>query len=47
MNHPTLWGQSSSAAGRQTVDTEPFMCRVAAAPDPAYASREPGQTAEP
>ncbi|RRZ97247.1 hypothetical protein EGK36_08810 [Klebsiella pneumoniae] len=44
---PTVGPRKRSAAGRQTVDTEPFMCRVAAAPDPAYASREPGQTAEP
>ncbi|POW74085.1 hypothetical protein C3413_26915, partial [Klebsiella pneumoniae] len=36
---PTFGVQSSSAAGRQTVDTEPFMCRVAAAPDPAYGWR--------
>ncbi|GAA1829197.1 hypothetical protein GCM10009795_088270 [Nocardioides hankookensis] len=47
MRLPAVGPRKRSAAGRQTVDTEPFMCRVAAAPDPAYASREPGQTAEP
>ncbi|EOE0647835.1 hypothetical protein [Klebsiella pneumoniae] len=47
MRLPTVGPRKRSAAGRQTADTEPFMCRVAAAPDPAYASREPGQTAEP
>ncbi|CCM81458.1 hypothetical protein BN426_0968 [Klebsiella pneumoniae subsp. pneumoniae ST258-K26BO] len=47
MRYPTVGPRKRSAAGRQTADTEPFMCRVAAAPDPANASREPGQTAEP
>ncbi|MBC2872955.1 hypothetical protein H7U18_12070 [Klebsiella pneumoniae] len=46
MRYLTVGPRKRSADGRQTVDTEPFMCRVAA-PDPAYASREPGQTAEP
>ncbi|MGP4883208.1 hypothetical protein ACTXQV_68780, partial [Klebsiella pneumoniae] len=47
LRYLTVGPRKRSAAGRQTADTEPFMCRVAAAPDPANASREPGQTAEP
>ena len=47
MRYLTVGPRKRSAAVRQTADTEPLVCRVAAAPDPAYASREPGQTAEP
>ncbi|MBK2542446.1 hypothetical protein FKK34_21700 [Klebsiella quasipneumoniae] len=42
---PTVGPRKRSAAGRQTTDTAPLVCRVAAAPDPAYASREPDQAA--
>ena len=35
MNHPTLWGQSSSAAG-QGSGCGAALCRVAAATYPAY-----------
>ena len=47
MRYLTVGPRKRSAAGRQTADMEPLVCRVAATPDPAYASREPGQTAEP
>ena len=41
MNHPTLWGQSSSAAGQGQRARSRFCagCRVAAAPYPAYKTR--------
>ncbi|HID3698456.1 TPA: hypothetical protein ACXEXX_004512, partial [Klebsiella pneumoniae] len=39
MRYLTVGPRKRSAAGRQTADTEPLVCRVAAAPDPAYKTR--------
>ena len=39
MRYLTVGPRQRSAAGRQTADTEPLVCRVAAAPDPAYKTR--------
>ncbi|UKL17899.1 hypothetical protein [Klebsiella pneumoniae] len=41
MRLPAVGPRQRSAAGRQTADTEPLVCRVAAAPDPAYNPKSP------
>ncbi|PLO36387.1 hypothetical protein CWN72_00350 [Klebsiella pneumoniae] len=39
LRYLTVGPRKRSAARRQTVDTEPLVCRVAVAPDPAYGWR--------
>ncbi|PCO92837.1 hypothetical protein CQA15_14170 [Klebsiella pneumoniae] len=39
LRYLTVGPRKRSAAGRQAADTGPLVCRVAAAPDPAYGWR--------